>query len=108
MFAKAAKKCNSYAKALYYTEKDFLQQEPGTLVELLRINNILQQPKAALGVLKYAQMNPSTHNAPEDSWSVSLCTIDTLYPCAGRPVFSSASIDTYWVFKQAFPKAKIE
>ena len=68
VFAKAAKKCNSYAKALHYTEKDFLQQEPGTLVELLRINNTLQQPKAALGVLKYAQMNPSKLNTPEDSW----------------------------------------
>ena len=70
MFAKAAKRCNAFAKALYYTERDFLQQEPGTLVELLRINNTLQQPKAALGVLKYAQLNPSKLNTPEDSWYV--------------------------------------
>lgn len=47
----------SYAKALHYKELEF-QTSPSTSIEpLISINNQLERPEAAVGILRYAQ-NP--------------------------------------------------
>ena len=52
-----AEKCHAYAKALHYKEMEFRQSQniASTLEALISINNKLQQPQAAIGVLLYAQ-----------------------------------------------------
>ena len=47
--------CRAYAKALHYKEEEF-HRGPNTqiLESLISINNKLQQPEAAAGVLEYA------------------------------------------------------
>jgi len=51
-----ATKCHAFAKALHYKEAEF-HQEPSTdtIEALISINNLLQQPDAANGILTYAQ-----------------------------------------------------
>lgn len=58
LLAERAIKCRAYAKALHYKEKEF-QNGPTTEVlgSLITINNKLQQPHAAHGVLLYAMKN---------------------------------------------------
>ncbi|KAF9435486.1 phosphatidylinositol kinase- protein kinase tor1 [Entomortierella beljakovae] len=53
-----AAKSHAFAKALHYKELEFLT-EPSTnaIEELIGINNNLQQPDAAAGILTYAQNN---------------------------------------------------
>ena len=52
-----AEKCQAYAKALHYKELEFRKTHniSDVLESLIAINNKLQQPTAALGVLAYAQ-----------------------------------------------------
>ncbi|KAI7861526.1 armadillo-type protein [Spinellus fusiger] len=52
-----AQKCHAYAKALHYKETEFHQDhQPFEAVEMLMsINNLLQQPDAAMGILTFAQ-----------------------------------------------------
>jgi serine/threonine-protein kinase mTOR len=61
-----AEKCHAYAKALHYKETEF-QSSPSTCIEaLISINNQLQQPEAAIGILLYAQQ---THSIElKESW----------------------------------------
>jgi len=48
-------KCRAYAKALHYKEEEFHRQPTtDTLEALISINNKLQQPESAAGVLEYA------------------------------------------------------
>lgn len=48
--------CRAYAKALHYKEEEFhVGPTTRTLESLISINNKLQQPDAAGGVLVYAQ-----------------------------------------------------
>jgi hypothetical protein len=50
-----AERCRAYAKALHYKETEFVTA-PGACVEaIIAINNRLQLPEAAMGVLVYAQ-----------------------------------------------------
>jgi FKBP12-rapamycin complex-associated protein len=48
--------CRAYAKALHYKEEDFHRGvTPKLLESLIAINNKLQQPDAAVGVLMFAK-----------------------------------------------------
>jgi FKBP12-rapamycin complex-associated protein len=50
--------CHAYAKALHYKELEFISDPSANTIEsLIHINNKLQQPDAAIGILKYAQQN---------------------------------------------------
>lgn len=61
-----AEKCHAYAKALHYKETEF-HSSPATCIEaLISINNQLQQPEAAIGILLYAQQNHSVEL--KESW----------------------------------------
>jgi FKBP12-rapamycin complex-associated protein len=61
-----AEKCHAYAKALRYKETEF-RSSPATCIEaLISINNQLQQPEAAIGILLYAQQNHSIEL--KESW----------------------------------------
>jgi FKBP12-rapamycin complex-associated protein len=49
-------KCHAYAKALHYKELEFISEPlTGTIETLISINNQLQQPDSAVGILTYAQ-----------------------------------------------------
>ena len=49
-------KCRAYAKALHYKEEEFHRSPSSSNLEaLISINNKLQQPDAAAGVLEFAQ-----------------------------------------------------
>ncbi|KAJ3215347.1 phosphatidylinositol kinase- protein kinase tor1 [Dinochytrium kinnereticum] len=51
-----AAKCHAYAKALHYKELEFIAEPlPQTIEALISINNQLQQPDSAIGILTYAQ-----------------------------------------------------
>ncbi|TPX35002.1 hypothetical protein SmJEL517_g02512 [Synchytrium microbalum] len=55
---KYAAKCHAFAKALHYKELEFISEPtPGTIENLISINNQLQQPDSAVGILTYAQQN---------------------------------------------------
>ncbi|CAG8550536.1 9156_t:CDS:10, partial [Ambispora leptoticha] len=60
MLGSYAENCHAYAKALHYKELQFLA-EPSTetIEKLIQINNQLQLPDAAIGILTHAQQNPS-------------------------------------------------
>lgn len=62
-----AAKCHTYAKALHYKELEFISEpEPHNIEALISINNQLQQPDSAIGILTYAQEN---HNIKlKESW----------------------------------------
>ncbi|KAG0181763.1 phosphatidylinositol kinase- protein kinase tor1 [Apophysomyces sp. BC1034] len=54
--ANYAQNCHAYAKALHYKEAEFHQEQSFETVEMLMsINNLLQQPDAAVGILTFAQ-----------------------------------------------------
>jgi FKBP12-rapamycin complex-associated protein len=53
-----ASKCHAYAKALHYKELEFISEPVTNTIEaLISINNQLQQPDSAIGILTYAQQN---------------------------------------------------
>ena len=52
-----AEKCHAYAKALHYREVEFQSYPADTIEALISINNQLQQPEAAKGILTYAWQN---------------------------------------------------
>ncbi|KAF9899171.1 phosphatidylinositol kinase- protein kinase tor1, partial [Lobosporangium transversale] len=53
---KYALSCHAYAKALHYSELQFMADHSTASIEsLISINNHLQQPDAAAGILTYAQ-----------------------------------------------------
>jgi len=62
-----AAKCHTYAKALHYKELEFISEpKPSNIEALISINNQLQQPDSAIGILTYAQEN---HNIKlKESW----------------------------------------
>ncbi|KAF2071336.1 hypothetical protein CYY_007349 [Polysphondylium violaceum] len=61
-----AEKCHAYAKALHYKEIEFQQSPSSTIEALISINNQLQQPEAAIGILIFAQKNHSVEL--KESW----------------------------------------
>lgn len=60
-------KCHAYAKALHYKEVEFHSSPSTPVIEaLISINNQLQQPDAAIGILKFSQQH---HNIElKESW----------------------------------------
>lgn len=52
-----AEKCHAYAKALHYKELEFHTSPSTTIEALISINNQLQQPDAAIGILTYAKQH---------------------------------------------------
>jgi FKBP12-rapamycin complex-associated protein len=53
-----ATKCHAFAKALHYKELEFISEPlTNTIESLISINNQLQQPDSAIGILTYAQKN---------------------------------------------------
>jgi len=47
-----AAKCHTYAKALHYKELEFISEpKPSNIEALISINNQLQQPDSAIGIL---------------------------------------------------------
>lgn len=53
-----AAQCHAYAKALHYKELEFIGEPMTNTIEaLISINNQLQQPDSAIGILTYAQAN---------------------------------------------------
>ena len=64
-----AAKCHAYAKALHYKEMEFYSSPtPVTIEALISINNQLQQPEAAAGVLVYAQHMDNLEITVHESW----------------------------------------
>jgi FKBP12-rapamycin complex-associated protein len=61
-----AEKCRAFAKALHYKETEFQQHPASTVEALISINNQLQQPEAAVGILTYAQQHLSLEL--KESW----------------------------------------
>lgn len=80
--ASLAEQCHAYAKALHYKEQEFqelLHQSPGKeddvltdlsgIVEsLISINSKLDQPEAAVGILKFAQLKYASLIDLQESW----------------------------------------
>jgi FKBP12-rapamycin complex-associated protein len=62
-----ATKCHAYAKALHYKELEFISDPlTNTIESLISINNQLQQPDSAIGILTYAQ---KTHDVElKETW----------------------------------------
>src|SRR5690348_6675684 len=55
-----AESCHAYAKALHYKELEFMSDaSTETIEKLIQINNHLQLPDAAMGILKLAQEMPN-------------------------------------------------
>jgi serine/threonine-protein kinase mTOR len=53
-----AQKCHAWAKALHYKELECMEKPTSEIIEeLIRINNALQQPDVAMGILTNAQQN---------------------------------------------------
>eukprot|EP01114_Cavostelium_apophysatum_P008932 TRINITY_DN21_c0_g2_i1.p1 TRINITY_DN21_c0_g2~~TRINITY_DN21_c0_g2_i1.p1 ORF type:complete len:2332 (-),score=773.36 TRINITY_DN21_c0_g2_i1:268-7263(-) len=63
-----AEKCHAYAKALHYKEMEYKTSPVQTIEALISINNQLQQPEAALGVLTSAQKNLNTNVELKETW----------------------------------------
>ncbi|KAJ1544223.1 phosphatidylinositol kinase- protein kinase tor1, partial [Nowakowskiella sp. JEL0078] len=62
-----AAKCHAYAKALHYKELEFISDpQTHTIEALISINNQLQQPDSAIGILTYAQQNHAVEL--KESW----------------------------------------
>ena len=61
-----AERSSAFAKALHYKEIEFRSSPASTIEALISIYNELQQPDAAVGILKHAQQ----HHAVElkESW----------------------------------------
>ena len=63
--------CHAYAKALHYKEIEFREKpDSHTIEELISLNNQLQQPEAAVGILTFAQKQHDVQFFP--SWYIKL------------------------------------
>jgi len=70
LLGQCATKCRAYAKALHYKEEEFLTKSATTeiLESLISINNKLQNPEAAHGVLVYAMNNAKIDLKVQQRW----------------------------------------
>ncbi|XP_040182261.1 serine/threonine-protein kinase mTOR isoform X3 [Rana temporaria] len=70
LLGERASKCRAYAKALHYKELEFQKgPTPAILESLISINNKLQQPEAASGVLEFAMKHyGEMHDLPKGFW----------------------------------------
>ncbi|KAL7753608.1 phosphatidylinositol kinase- protein kinase tor1 [Sorochytrium milnesiophthora] len=66
-----ATRCQAYAKALHYKELEFISEPSTSAIEnLISINTSLQQPDAAVGILKYAQQSHEV--GLKENWYIKL------------------------------------
>jgi FKBP12-rapamycin complex-associated protein len=73
-----AAKCHAYAKALHYKEMEFMTEPlPDTIEALISINNQLQNPDAAIGILTLVQTNNDLEL--KESWYEKLQRWDDAY-----------------------------
>ncbi|CAH1757738.1 9252_t:CDS:10 [Entrophospora sp. SA101] len=65
-----AESCHAYAKALHYKEMEFMSDSSTETIEkLIQINNQLQLPDAAIGILKLAQEMPNVQDfQKKENW----------------------------------------
>ncbi|CAG8465028.1 34810_t:CDS:10, partial [Racocetra persica] len=65
-----AETCHAYAKALHYKELEFMtESSTETIEKLIQINNQLQLPDAAIGILKHAQQTPGLQDIQlKENW----------------------------------------
>ncbi|EXX76507.1 Tor2p [Rhizophagus irregularis DAOM 197198w] len=65
-----AENCHAYAKALHYKELEFISEaSTETIEKLIQINNQLQLPDAAIGILTHAQQNPNLQDLQlKENW----------------------------------------
>ncbi|XP_066917109.1 serine/threonine-protein kinase mTOR-like, partial [Clytia hemisphaerica] len=69
LLGECASKCSAYAKALHYKEEEFKQGVTTEVLEsLISINNKLQNPEAANGVLMYAKRNSKVDYKVQQRW----------------------------------------
>ncbi|CAH1772250.1 unnamed protein product [Owenia fusiformis] len=69
LLGERAMKCRAYAKALHYKEEEFHKGPTTQILEsLISINNKLQQPEAATGVLEFAQKHHRTDLKVQETW----------------------------------------
>jgi len=69
LLGEQASRCRAYAKALHYKEEEFHRgPTTETLEALISINNKLQQPQAAHGVLVYAMKNHGADVKIKERW----------------------------------------
>nr|QGN03465.1 target of rapamycin [Ixodes ricinus] len=69
LLGERAMKCRAYAKALHYKEDEFHNGPTTEVLEaLISINNKLQQPEAAAGVLDYATKCHATDLKVKERW----------------------------------------
>ncbi|XP_064598762.1 serine/threonine-protein kinase mTOR-like [Liolophura sinensis] len=69
LLGQRAIRCRAYAKALHYKEDEFHRNlETETLEALISINNKLQQPEAAAGVLEYAMRHHRADLKIQENW----------------------------------------
>lgn len=69
LLGERAMKCRAYAKALHYKEDEFHGGPTTEVLEaLISINNKLQQPEAAAGVLEYAMKNHGADLKIKERW----------------------------------------
>lgn len=80
--------CRAYAKGLHYKEEEFHREvTPKLLESLIAINNKLQQPDAAGGVLQYAIASS------RGNFVCSLITnTNTVYPHTGTGIESPRGV----------------
>ncbi|CAG8552522.1 7121_t:CDS:10 [Diversispora eburnea] len=65
-----AETCHAYAKALHYKELEFISEATTETIEkLIQINNQLQLPDAAIGILTHAQQTPGLQDLQlKENW----------------------------------------
>ncbi|XP_060595349.1 serine/threonine-protein kinase mTOR-like [Ruditapes philippinarum] len=69
LLGQQAMKCRAYAKALHYKEEEFHRgPTTDTLEALISINNKLQQPESAAGVLEYAMKHHRADLKIQEGW----------------------------------------
>ncbi|KAH3893902.1 hypothetical protein DPMN_018054 [Dreissena polymorpha] len=69
LLGQRAMKCRAYAKALHYKEEEFHRgPTTDTLEALISINNKLQQPESAAGVLEYAMKHHRADLKIQEGW----------------------------------------
>lgn len=87
-----AERSRAYAKALHYKELEFITNPGACVAAIIAINNQLQLPEAARGVLVYAQENLTVDI--KESWYEKLEQWDDALEAYKRKLDELASVDS--------------
>lgn len=69
VLSECAVTCRAYAKALHFNEEEFHKGPTNQILEsLISINNKLQQPEAAIGILEYARKHHKADLKVQERW----------------------------------------